>query len=186
MKNKFTVVRVFLWTTIISIGASGTAFSHVTLAKKHAIAGSTLKNALQIGHGCTDDSGAVLSTKRMIMDVPDGVRGVTAYAKPGWKINIIKGAVTPYELRGKIITEDTVKVMWTAMTDKFEVPDGIRDEFWFRASLPDKAAMSVYFPTIQVCGPTDKQRWIEIPNDSQEPSDLTKPAPRLVTTPSRL
>jgi len=172
--------------TLISLALPGVAFSHATLVEKHGVAGSTLKNAIQIGHGCSTVDGRHLATKKIIMDVPDGVRGATAYAKAGWKIDIITGPVTPYMSRGNLVSEDTVKIVWKAMNKHAAVADGLRDEFWFRAALPKKAAMSVYFPTIQVCNKHNRQEWVEIPSYGMEPGDLSKPAPRLVTTPSGL
>jgi len=173
-------------TSAILVTLPTTVFSHITLIDKHAKAGDTIKNALQIGHGCTNWNGKSLATQRVIMLVPDGVKQARAFAKAGWKIKMIKGPITPYESRGTMITEDVVKIIWTADGNNNKLDSDLRGEFYFRATMPEKAAQSIYFPSTQVCNAKNMVEWTGIPMTDQEPGDLDRPAPRLVTTPSGL
>lgn len=186
MKQKQRKIASLISTSLLALMLPGVAFSHATLVEKHGVVGSTLKNAIQIGHGCSTGDGHHLATKKLIMDVPDGVHGARAYNKAGWKIKTIKGPVTPYMSRGNLVTEDTVRIMWKAMNKHAAVANELREEFWFQATLPEKAAMSVYFPATQVCDKNNRVEWVEIPGDGMEPGDLPRPAPRIVTTPSGL
>ena len=120
------------------------------------------------------------------MLVPDGITQVSAFAKPGWNIKMKKGPITPYESRGTMITEGVVKIIWRADKPRHRLAFDLRDEFYFRAKMPKKAAQSIYFPATQVCNKNNKVEWIEIPMNDQEPSEIDNPAPRLVTTPSGL
>lgn len=172
--------------SLLALSFPDIALSHATLIEKHGVAGSTMKNAIQIGHGCSTDDGQHLATKKIIIDVPDGVRGARAYNKAGWKIKTIKGPVTPYMSRGNLVTEDTIRIVWKAMNKHAAVAVGLHEEFWFRATLPEKAAKSIYFPTTQVCNKHNRLEWVEIPADDMGPGDLPRPAPRIVTTPSGL
>jgi len=184
MKKRNTLFIALASAIIVALPA--TSLAHITLIDKHAVAGSTIKNALQIGHGCTSPNGDKLAIKKVIMQVPDGVRQATAFAKPGWKIRMKKGPITPYESRGNMITEDVVKIIWRADGSINKLAYDLRDEFHFRATMPGKAAQSIYFPATQVCNKNNRIEWTEIPMNDEEPGDLAHPAPRLVTTPSGL
>lgn len=183
MKKK-NILYILLCTTIIALPT--TAMAHITLVDKHAVSGSTIKNALQIGHGCTTDDGRKLSTRKVIMSIPDGVKQARPFAKAGWTIKTVIGPITPYESRGNLITEDVVEIIWRANGKKNKLDYNFRDEFTFRATMPSKPAQSIYFPATQVCNNTNKVEWIGIPVGDEEPGDLDRPAPRLVTTPSGL
>jgi periplasmic copper chaperone A len=186
MASRIPNLSLYLITVTLFLSIPDRALSHATFTQKHGVAGATIKAALRIGHGCSAGNGQFLPTKKIIMIVPEGVRRFRAYNKSGWKIKMIQGPVTPYESGGNLIMEDTVKVIWRAMSVYDMVPDGLIDEFRFQATLPNKPATSVYFPTVQVCSHEDKIGWVELPENDQEPADLHRPAPRMVTTPSGL
>ncbi len=60
------------------------------------------------------------------------------------------------------------------------VPDGVEAEYPVELNLPPGAGTTLYFPTIQRCGPDDRVRWIEIPAEGQDPEELAEPAPAVL------
>lgn len=59
------------------------AFSHIVLERKSALAGSSYKAVLQVGHGC---KGAV--TTGVAVQILPGFQGAKPYPKAGWTLSV--------------------------------------------------------------------------------------------------
>lgn len=115
------------------------------------------------------------------MDIPNGVRAAKPMPKPGWRLEIQREALAhPYTAHGRTVSEDVVRVTWTAKSGDDMLPSTQYDEFVMVVQLPDKAA-TVYWPVRQVCE-EGKNDWTEIPAPGQKPTILKFPAVRLELT----
>lgn len=154
-------------------GGIGLAQAHPTLEYQVAPAGSSYKATFKIGHGCAGSP-----TRQISVGIPAGVRGARPMPKPGWVLEVQREKLAqPYASHGRTITEDVVRVTWTARTREDQLPSAHYDEFALVGQLPDKAG-TMSWPVLQVCeeGRTD---WVEVPRAGQKPSDLKAPAAQL-------
>jgi uncharacterized protein YcnI len=159
--------------TTALVGAA--AHAHVTLENRSAPAGSSYKAVLRIPHGC---EGA--PTVRIRVRIPDGVLNVKPMPKSGWTVATTKEKLAkPLILdHGREVTETIREVSWSGG----KLPDDNYDEFIFRAELPDKPGVTLYFPVVQECE-TGVNRWIEIPEQGKSRNDYAEPAPELKLLP---
>ncbi len=164
--------NAFWWPLLLVCGA---AQAHVVFddrdAQPHARAGSYYRAALVVSHGCDGSA-----TRRLTVQIPDGVIAVKPMPKPGWKLDIRQGDYArSYTLHGKSIARGVRQLSWTGQLD-----DAYSDEFVFRAyldaSLP---AGALAFPVVQDCvkGST---AWTEPPQDD---APAPHPAPLLQIAP---
>jgi uncharacterized protein YcnI len=167
---------------ILLIGASLLAFAlpaaaHVTLDTREAPAGTTLRAAFRVPHGC---EGAAMT--RMRVRIPDGVTAVKPMPKAGWELATVKGplAVPVSDGHGGTVTEGVREVTWTG-----RLLDEHYDEFVVRFALPDRPGQTLAFPVVQECEGGKVARWIDVPAAGQKADDLREPAPllRLVARP---
>lgn len=174
--------------TIKSIGAvamamggvavTSIASAHLVLESQLALAGSIYKAIFRVGHGCGNSP-----TRQIAVDIPRGVRAARPMPKPGWALEIQREQLSqPYTSHGRTVSEDVVRVIWTAKTKDDVLPNAQYDEFVLVAQLPDKAGL-VYWPVRQVCE-AGRNDWVEIPTPSQKLSDLKAPAVLLEIRPT--
>ncbi|WP_417268742.1 YcnI family protein [Celeribacter sp.] len=159
-------------TAIAAIAMTSTAaFAHVTFATPEASQGSTYIGVLNIGHGCEGEP-----TRRVRVQIPEGVIAVKPVPKAGWDLEIVTGTyATTYDYYGTPLNEGPVELIWTG-----ELDDAHFDQFAFRGKLTDslKAGTTVYFPVIQECA-NGSHNWVNIPAEGQDSHDLAEPAPAL-------
>ena len=110
---------------------TGSAKAHVALESKQALAGSTYKAVLQVGHGCEGSP-----TESIRVQIPEGVIAVKPMPKPGWELTTKHGEYAQaYDYFGEKLTEGIKEVTWTGGN----LPDEWYDEFVRRVRLPDGA-----------------------------------------------
>jgi uncharacterized protein YcnI len=144
------------------LAAAGAA-AHVTLEYQVAVAGTSYKAAFRIGHGCGESA-----TRQVVVDVPAGVRGAHPMPKPGWRIELERGA-------------DVTRVTWTAKSREDALPSAHYDEFVLVASMPAQPG-TLYWPVRQVCE-EGRADWVEVPQAGQKFGELKSPAALLEVLP---
>jgi periplasmic copper chaperone A len=151
--------------------AATPAAAHVTLETEEAEPESTYKAVLRVGHGCEGHP-----TTAVRIRIPEGMIAVKPMPKPGWTIEIRKGAYDrPYDYFGETLTEGVTEIAWSGG----ELPDEYYEEFVFRGRLTGFEPGTVLsFPIVQECT-EGVHRWIEIPAEGQDPDELDEPAPQL-------
>ena len=154
-----------------AIALQSTAFAHITLATAEARPGTYYKAVFQVPHGC---DGA--ATQAIRIQIPEGVIGVKPMPKPGWTLNITRGAYAKsYQSHGKAVTEGPKEVVWSGGS----LRDDNYDEFVFTSFITDfPAGQVVAFPTIQQCE-KGEVRWDQIASAGENPHSLKSPAPAL-------
>jgi uncharacterized protein YcnI len=150
--------------------AATPAAAHVTLERPQATPGTSYKAVLRVPHGCDGSA-----TTRLSVRIPDGVVTVKPMPKPGWTLDLVRGA---YDRSYKVMhgeeSEGVREISWRGHLD-----DAYYDEFVFTAYLAAALpAGPLYFPAVQECerGTT---RWVDIPAAGQDPHALAAPAPVL-------
>ncbi|MFT4240669.1 MAG: YcnI family protein [Acidovorax sp.] len=159
-----------------AIGIFYPASAHVGLEYQVAPAGSSYKASFKIGHGCAGSP-----TRQIAVDIPAGVQGARPMPKPGWALDVQRAKLAqPYTSHGRSVTEDVVRITWTARTPDDMLPDAHYDEFVLVATMPAQAG-TVYWPVRQVCA-EGRHDWTEVP---QQPGQKLKaPAVALEILPS--
>ena len=156
----------------------GSASAHVVLEYQVAPADASYKATFKVGHGC-----GASPTRQMAVDIPVGVRGARPMPKPGWALEVQREKLAqPYTSHGRSITEDVVRVTWTAKTPEDMLPHAHYDEFVLVATTPEQAG-TVYWPVRQACA-EGRNDWVEIPKPGQKLSDLKSPAAALEILPA--
>ena len=153
------------------------SFAHVTLAVKEAPVGADYKATFRVPHGCKGSA-----TVKLSVEMPDGFVGVKPQPKPGWQIDIVRGAYDkPYRHYRSEVTEGVKSVTWSGG----RLPDAYYDEFVLMGYL-DKGLLPgsrLYFPTVQTCE-QGAARWTETPPDGKASDNYRSPAPSLKLLPS--
>src|SRR6185369_8367503 len=109
-----------------------TAAAHPSLEYQTAPAGSSYKASFRIGHGCEGSP-----TRQIAVDIPAGVRGARPMPKAGWTLEVLREKLAqPYTSHGRTMTEDVVRVAWTAKTKEDMLPSAHFDEFVLVAQAP--------------------------------------------------
>ncbi|NBQ88885.1 MAG: DUF1775 domain-containing protein [Betaproteobacteria bacterium] len=167
-------LRLIAATLVILASA---ARAHPTLEQPAGVAGKSYKAVFRIAHGC-----GASPTREIEVDIPSGVRGARPMPKPGWQLVAERAQLqSPYTSHGRRVTEDTVRVRWTARSVDDMLPNAHYDEFVIMVVLPDLPG-PVYWPLRQVCeqGRTD---WVNVPLLGRESSSVKDPAPLLQVMP---
>ena len=157
---------------------AGAASAHVVLDHQAAPAGSSYRATFKVGHGC-----GASPTRQLVVEIPAGVRGAHPMPKPGWQLAVERAPLPqPETAHGRTVTEDVVRVTWTARTSEDMLVNEHYDEFVLVARLPAQAGR-VYWPVRQVCqeGRID---WTEVPAAGQKASELKSPAALLEVLPA--
>lgn len=157
---------------------TGVVHAHPTLEQAQGFAGSGYKAVFRIPHGC---DGA--PTRAVEVDIPLGARGARPMPKPGWRLEVTRAPLaSPHIRHGRAVTDDTVRVRWSARTDEDMLPHEQYDEFVLVVTLPDTPGV-LYWPLRQVCA-QGRADWIEVPRATQDASSLKMPAPVLRVAPA--
>src|ERR1700733_564752 len=91
------------------LALSSPAFAHVTLEADEAIANAGYRAILRIPHGCEGEA-----TKTLRVQIPEGVIDVKPMPKPGWTVNLSRGAYAQsYTLYGKPVAEGVREIVWS-------------------------------------------------------------------------
>jgi uncharacterized protein YcnI len=150
--------------TILTLLATPAA-AHVGTSASEVPAGGSLDLGLTIGHGCDGSP-----TRQVVVQIPDPVNSASAYAKPGWAIDIETEDLNPpvQAGHGQTISERTSTITFTADTGN-ELPNELRDTFTIRFTAPDDAGDRLFFKTIQRCT-VGETAWIqEYDGEGEEP-----------------
>jgi len=157
--------------------ATCAAQAHVVLEYQVAPAGRSYKATFKVGHGC-----GASPTRQIAVDIPAGVRGAKPMPKPGWVLDVQRAKLaTPYTSHGRTITDDVVRITWTAKTRDDYLPNAHYDEFALVGQLPDKDG-PLYWPVTQLCE-EGRNDWTQVPQPGQKLSDLKSPAALLDVLP---
>jgi uncharacterized protein YcnI len=163
---------------LLALAACAAASAHVALEYQVAPAASSYKATFKIGHGC-----GTAPTRQVGVAIPAGVLGAHPMPKPGWSLEIQRDKLAqPATSHGHTVTEDVVRVTWTARTPADMLPSEQYDEFSLVAQLPDRAG-PLYWPVSQVCEP-GRMDWTEVPRSGQSLSELKTPAAVLELLPA--
>jgi periplasmic copper chaperone A len=173
-------MRIELGLAAVLVGCpvlATTSFAHVTLAVQQAPVGAEYKATFRVPHGCKGSA-----TVKLTVQMPDGVLGVKPQPKPGWQIDIVKGAYDkPYHYNRAEVTEGVKSVSWSGGN----LPDDYYDEFVLIGYL-DKGltpGSRLYFPTLQICK-QGSDNWVEKPAAGHSSHDYKFPAPFLKLLPA--
>lgn len=154
------------------------AAAHITLEHQTAHAGSYYKANFKVGHGCGESP-----IRQIVVHIPAGVQGAKPMRKPGWDLLIERAALTaPYQDHGRLVTEDVVRISWTARTAADELLNAHYDEFALHAKLPEQAG-PLYWSVSQVCA-QGRIDWSEVPAPGQSLRQLKSPAALLDLLPA--
>ena len=162
----------------VTLSLSALAQAHTVLEYQVATAGQSYKATFKVGHGC-----GASPTSQIVVYIPSGVQGAKPMPKAGWRLEVTRDKLTqPYTSHGRTVTEDVIRISWTAKTAEDMLPDGHYDEFVLVGGLPAQAGM-MYWPVQQLCeqGHMD---WTDIPKPGQKLSDLKSPAAALEIMPA--
>jgi uncharacterized protein YcnI len=167
MNIKFAINTIAACALLTAASAS---FSHVVLADQAALAGTSYRATLRIGHGC--EGSPVVALKVII---PAGFQGAKPMPKAGWLLSLKSAKLAkPYDNHGKQMTEDVSEITWTAASKDSWLLDGWYDEFVLRGGLPQQAG-PMWFKVLQTCekGSID---WAETPASGTSTKGLKSPA----------
>ena len=166
--NNFIISK---WATACALFLSGTtAMAHVVLGEPAALANTSYRATLRVGHGC--DGSPVTA---LLVTIPEGFSGAKPMPKAGWILSTkLAKLAKPYTSHGKTITEDVTEISWTAASKDNWLPDAWYDEFVLRGGLPNQAG-PMWFKVTQTCekGSID---WAEIPTTGTSTKGLKFPA----------
>lgn len=140
------------------VAAPLAASAHVHVTPEAASASASTRLSFSFSHGCDGSP-----TTALVVNIPDGVDGVTPVVDGAWTISRETG-------------DDGIatQVTYTAVTP---VEDGFSAAVALDVIFATSAANTdVAFPVVQLCetGQTD---WIEVAEDGQSADDLEAPAP---------
>lgn len=151
-------------------GFSGSAQAHVNLEWPVAVAGTAYRAAFKIGHGC-----GASPTRQVVVEIPAGVQRARPMPRPGWTVEIQRGPLAqPRTDHGRTVTEDVVRVTWTARTREDMLDAAHYDEFVLHAQLPATPG-PLYWPVRQACL-EGRYDWVQVPAPGQRRADLSAPA----------
>ena len=134
------------------------ALAHVEVSPTELPESSEQELLFSYQHGCDG-----LATDGLEVLLPEGVEVNSIGGPEGWQSTIEE-------------TDDGQVIVWSGPA----VPDGVEAEYPVELDLPAGAGTTLYFPTIQRCGPDNQVRWIEIPAEGQDPEELAEPAPAVL------
>ncbi|MEN0072753.1 MAG: YcnI family protein [Paracraurococcus sp.] len=152
------------------------ARAHVTVDPTAAPAGSFVRTALRVPHGC---GGA--ATTRISLELPEGVYSAKPMPKPGWRLHIERRRL-PEMVRGAHGAEvetEVSRITW----EGGPLPDDQYDEFVVLLQAPNEPNGVFTLPVVQGCEGGKAERWVEKPAAGQSAHDLARPAPAIRLVP---
>jgi len=167
----------FSFLVVVFGAVASPAFAHIVLAEPAALANTSYRATLRVGHGC---DGASTSAIRVTM--PTGFRGAKPMPKAGWVLSVKSAKLDqPYDDHGKPVTQDVSEISWTAASRDHWLPDAFYDEFVLRG-LPVLAG-PMWFKVLQTCDKASTH-WAELPASGTSTDKLKNPAALLEVIPS--
>jgi periplasmic copper chaperone A len=164
--------------SLAALAWAAPAAAHITLEHQAAHAGSYYKANFKVGHGCGESP-----IRQIVVNIPGGVRGAKPMRKPGWDLLIERAALAkPYSDHGRMVTEDVVRISWSAKTAADHLPNTHYDEFALHAKLPEQAG-PLYWSVSQICA-EGRIDWSEVPGPGQSLRQLKAPAALLDLLPA--
>lgn len=151
--------------------AGQAAQAHIVFDQPQAVVGKPFVGTLRVTHGCKGSP-----TTKVSVSIPPGFVGAKAQAKPGWRIDMERGAYDrPYETAHGTASEGVKTITWSGG----DLPNELTDEFKFTGLVDRSLApqTALYFPVVQTCA-QGEARWMDI--DSAASSQTPAPALRLV------
>jgi uncharacterized protein YcnI len=159
-------------------GAAPVAHAHVTLEYQVAPAASSYKATFRVGHGC-----GTSPTRQLIVQIPAGVRAAKPMVKPGWTAEVVRARLPQPETRhGRPVSEDVVRITWTARSAAEALAADQYDEFSLVSNLPAQPG-PLYWPVSQVCA-EGRLDWTEVPPPGRPLGELRYPAAALEIIPA--
>ena len=159
------------WATACTLFLFGTtSFAHVVLGEPTAMASTSYRATLRVGHGC---EGSPITALRVT--IPEGFSGAKPMPKAGWILSTkLAKLAKPYTSHGKTISEDVTEISWTAASKDNWLSDAWYDEFVMRGGLPGTAG-PMWFKVTQTCekGSID---WAETPPAGTSTKGMKFPA----------
>lgn len=152
--------------SLAALVAGAAARAHFTLEQPQAMAGSSYKAVLRIGHGC---NGSPTHTLKVM--VPEGMRGVKPMPKPGWTLTISRAA-----------DGEAGEISWAANNREAWLDDAHFDEFVLRGQLPAQPG-PLWFKLRQICA-EGQHDWSEVPASGTSTRGLKSPAALLEVVPA--
>jgi len=154
------------------------ATAHVTLDPPAAAAGSYLRAAFRVPHGC-----AGAATERLVVTLPEGVLAARPQPKPGWTLAL---RMRPLEVpvsngHGGMTTETIAEIAWSGGP----LEDAHYDEFVVMLRLADQPGQMLHLPAVQHCAGGATAAWAEVPEPGRRVSEYRFPAPSLRLLPPR-
>lgn len=179
MRKQRIMNRINIQLAAVLLLATGMtpALAHVVLEYQVAPAASSYKATFKVTHGCGPSP-----TREVSVEIPAGVRGARPMPKPGWTLQVQRAPLAqPYTSHGRSITEDVVRVTWTAKSKQDMLPAAFYDEFVLAAQMPAAPGM-LYWPVVQNCE-EGRNDWTQVPAPGQPLSQLKSPAAALEIMP---
>ena len=154
------------------------AAAHVTIDPPQAVAGSYLRAAFRVPHGCGS-----AATQRVVITLPEGVLMARPMPKPGWTLRVTEAPLaTPIDNgHGGQVTKRVAEIAW----EGGNLPDAWYDEFVVMLRLPATANETLWMPAVQHCEGGATAAWTQIPEAGRRVSDYRYPAPALRLLPPR-
>ncbi|WP_431271336.1 YcnI family protein [Dankookia sp. P2] len=159
-------------TAILAAGAlcALPAAAHVTLDPTSAPAGSYVRAALRVPHGC-----AGAATTRVTLDLPEGIYSAKPMPKPGWRLTIERRRL-PQAVRsphGMDMEEEVGRITW----EGGPLPDEQYEEFVVMLQAPNEPGGTLYLPVRQGCegGKSDIGRRSPAPARRRTTSPVRRP-----------
>jgi periplasmic copper chaperone A len=160
--------RLFLAAILLSAPAA----AHVTIDPPQAVAGSYLRAAFRVPHGC-----GAAATERLAVQFPEGVVMARPMPVAGWRIAIARAPLDPPvdNGHGGLIRERITGITW----EGGPLPDEHYAEFVVMFRVPDRAGETLHLPVTQHCTGGATAAWVEIPQAGRRVTDYRYPAPTL-------
>lgn len=151
------------------------AAAHVTLDPAAAPAGSYVRAALRVPHGC-----AGAATTRIAVDLPEGVYSAKPMPKPGWRLTIERRrlAQAVRSPHGRELEEEVARITW----EGGPLPGDQYEEFVVMLQAPNEPGGTLFLSVRQDCEGGRSDHWAEVPKPGQHAHDLARPAPALRLT----
>ena len=171
-------MRLAPMAALLLAAVASPAFAHVTLDPPQAPAGSYVRTAFRVPHGC---SGA--ATERLTLRLPEDVFSARPMPKPGWRLTITRRTLDEPAPNGHggQHSEVVSEITW----EGGPLPDDQYEEFVVMVQAPAVAGLRVYFPVTQSCTGGATAAWAEVPDAAHPADSLRLPAPSLLLLPAR-
>lgn len=172
-KNRVGLIISFATKTVATgalLTGAAASFSHIVLGEPAALANTSYRATLRVGHGC-----GVSPTMAIQVTIPAGFKGAKPMPKAGWVLTTRLAKLDkPYDNHGKQVTDDVSEVTWTAASKNNGLPDAWYEEFVLRGGLPAEAG-PMWFKVLQTCE-IGSNHWAEVPASGTSTQGLKSPA----------